>query len=438
MKLTHLLISLIVLAFSLSSCNDTGVEPKSNDEQIAQAADYEKYLSPDSNPAAELANENLDFWQKKLEAQPSQFPYRSKIAAAQSQLFEQTGDIAMLHGAYENLKEVNKSYDNKQAGALRSFAHNCISQHKFQEAYDALKIAEENKGELIETQKMLFDVCLELGKKDEAEKYLQLIESEPGFEYNIRLAKWMDHEGNLDSTITLMETALAEVEANKNEGLILWSVTNLGDYYGHAGRIKDSYNMYLKALSIDPNNSYALKGIAWIAYSHDKNIDEAKRILVALRKIKDIPDYDLRLAEIADYQGNEIEKKDYLASFLEKIKDPNYGDMYNAYEVGIVTEDMPNLARAMELGNIEVSNRPTAMSYSIQAWAYHKNNENEKALEIIEQHVAGKTTEPAAQYRMAAIYKANNLNERVQGLKADLEGSVYELGPVMGRKIGSL
>jgi hypothetical protein len=43
------------------------------------------------------------------------------------------------------------------------------------------------------------------------------------------------------------------------------------------GRIQESYDSYLKTLAIDPNYSYALKGIAWIVFSHERNTKEAKK-----------------------------------------------------------------------------------------------------------------------------------------------------------------
>jgi hypothetical protein len=41
------------------------------------------------------------------------------------------------------------------------------------------------------------------------------------------------------------------------------------------GRIQESYDSYLKNIRID-NYSYALKGIAWIVFSHERNTKEAK------------------------------------------------------------------------------------------------------------------------------------------------------------------
>ncbi len=281
---------------------------------------------------------------------------------------------------------------------------------------------------------MLFDVHLELGNPEIAKSYLDKISEKKDFDYKIRQAKWMDHEGNLDEAIVQMESALAEAKEKKNQGLILWSATNLGDFYGHAGRISDSYQQFLDALAIDPNNAYALKGIAWIAFSNDKNTKEAKRILEALDQRRDVPDYNLLLAEIAEFENETDEQKKYTDQFLAKAKNPQYGDMYNTY----LAELEENPEAILAIAETEISNRPTPQSYALQAWGYYKNKDFKKALTVIEEKVKDKTFEPAAQYKMAVIYKANDNKERTQALKAELGGSLYELGPVMGKKIGSL
>jgi tetratricopeptide (TPR) repeat protein len=423
-----LLVTTTFFLFLFTACTN------SSESNIAQASDYEQYLSPDQNPNATAAKKELDFWSEKFEKTPTQYPYQAKMAGAHSALFATTGDINHLNEAYKLYQEVNKKTNNTQPAYLRALARNCISQHKFREAYSALKMAENRGDQLRSTQKMLFDVCLELGSKNEAEEYLNQIASKKDFDYNIRLAKWNDHEGDLDQTIVLMEQALADAVEKKNEGLILWSATNLGDYYGHAGRIEDSYQQYLRSLEIDPNNAYALKGIAWIAFSKDGNLTEAKRILKALSKRRDVPDYNLLLAEISEFENDDTSQKRYIDNFLQQVQDSQYGDMYNTY-IAEVTESPEKI---LSIAKKEIENRPTPMSYALMAWAHYKNNDTKKALEIIEEKVNNKTFEPAAQYKMAVIYKENNLNDRTQALKVELGGSSYELGPVMKEKIASL
>ena len=102
--------------------------------------------------------------------------------------------------------------NGEKAGIHRSIAKNYISQHRFKEALSHLEkanaLGENKKG----TQKMLFDVYMELGNYDLAEGMLTEIKDFKDFDYLIRLAKWNDHKGDLDTAIDLMEKAMSIVE----------------------------------------------------------------------------------------------------------------------------------------------------------------------------------------------------------------------------------
>ena len=68
------------------------------------------------------------------------------------------------------------------------------------------------------------------------------------------------------SAIKLMEQAFEKVK-NAGKILVLLDLSNLADMYGHAGRVKEAYDAYINVLNKDSSYIYALKGIAWIAYS---------------------------------------------------------------------------------------------------------------------------------------------------------------------------
>jgi tetratricopeptide (TPR) repeat protein len=277
---------------------------------------------------------------------------------------------------------------------------------------------------------MLFDVYLELGNTDEAKSYLSKIENFKDFDFLIRLSKWSDHIGDLDKAIIYLEKATEEVEASKNKNLMQWAYTNLADYYGHAGRIEDSYQHYLKALELNANDAYAKKGIAWIVYSHEKNADEALRILNTITKNYDTPDYHLLKAEIAAFKGNtDLENKE-IAQYKEKIADTLYGDMYNAYNVLIFAKNKAEIDKALQIATKEINNRPTAQSYDLLAWTHYNNGNIKEALDIVENHVAGYTFEPEVLYHMAEIYKANGKLNEAKHLRGELLSSSFELGPL--------
>ncbi|MGB5667215.1 MAG: cell surface protein, partial [Maribacter sp.] len=282
MKITNVL-PMLLFFLMFSSCNESA-------RRVTNPEDYNVYLETKVNTSEVSAKKEFAFWEEKLEKAPNQFPYLGKMASANSQLFGATGAIQYLIEAENNLKAANKKTNYNNASYLRALARNYISQHRFKEALELLKKAEANGENLENTQKMLFDVYLELGNYAQAESYLKEFKSFSDFDYLIRLSKWSDHQGNLDAAIKYMEKATTIAESSNINSLKQWSYTNLADFYGHANRIQESYDHYLKALELDPNDAYAKKGISWIVYSYERNPEEALRILDSITKQHKSPD----------------------------------------------------------------------------------------------------------------------------------------------------
>ena len=314
-------------------------------------------------------------------------------------------------------------------------ARNYISQHRFNEALLLLKKAEKNGEKLQQTQFMLIDVNLELGNLKETEKYLSKVKNFKSFDYLIRLSKYNDHIGNLDKAIAYLEASLEIAKSSNNKTLIQWNYTNLADYYGHAGRIKDSYNAYLKALELNPKDSYAKKGIAWIVYSYERNPKEALRILETVTQENKSPDYHLLKAEILDFMENSVEKKQQIEKYITQVSDSNYGVMYHKYDVLLYADNKDLKSKALNIAAQEVRERPTTQSYDLLAWSYFKNGQIKRALEITEKFVLNKTYEPEALLHAAYILKANGKIQEAIMLKEELVESIYELGPLAEKDI---
>jgi tetratricopeptide (TPR) repeat protein len=413
-----------------------GCDTKS--EQITKAEDYNKYLILKDNKSLTFAHQEIDFWQKKYNVAPNQISYLSQLASNYNTLFEYTGNIKNLYKTEELLTKSNEAYDYSRVSTVRSLARNYISQHRFKEALvlasKALAIGEGKK----ETQKLLFDVQMELGNYPEAVKNLNAIRDMNSFDYLIRLAKWNDHKGDLDTAITFMEKARDIAEKEDNKILKIWSYSNLGDFYGHAGRIQESYDSFLKTLALDPNYSYALKGIAWIVFSKERNANEANRIIDAIATTHNTPDFYLLKSQIAEFKGDKVNEIKNRKAYFSMMEINNYGAMYNKYNALIYADDKDTASKALEIAKIEVDHRPTADSYDLLAWSYLNVGENKKALEIAQNHVVGKSFEPKVQYHLAMIYKSNNLALKAKPIKEELLTSLYELGPNFEQKVNQL
>ena len=422
LKLKYTLLFLMTIVL-LSCKQEMGF--KTNHE------DYDRYLAAEP---VKTTSKYYELWDSKIKSDSLQLLSLGNVASEYNRFFQGTGDIKYLKMAEQSLQRAVDIAAVGKVGYYRALARNYISQHRFKEALQLAEKAREMGSGVKDTQALFFDVHMELGNYEKAHAYLDSIGNMSDFGYLIRLAKWNDHKGDLDTAIRFMEKAAAKAESSKNKSMLLWSYTNLADFYGHAGRIEDSYQLYLRALQLDPQNAYAKKGIAWIVYSHERNGEEALRILDSTLMKHQSPDYYLLKAEIAEFIGNEVLKLEALDNYYKKVQRKDYGDMYNAYNVDFYI-DMEVHEKAMKLAKKEVENRPTPESYGLLAYSYFAKGEKEKALEIVEKHIAGKTFEPGILSKAAEIYKANGKHDKVKELKQELVGAIYELGPVMEPQI---
>ncbi len=413
----------------LISCSEMGIQ------LITDKKEYNVFLG--SEPV-KTTSKYFELWNSKIKEDSMQLLSFGIVGGEYNRYFQHTGDIQYLKKAEKALQRAVKIAAIGEAGYYRSLARNYISQHRFKEALVLADSARSLGSGLNATHGLLFDVHMELGNYDRAGAYLDSIANFSDFGYLIRLAKWNDHLGDLDQTIRLMEKAMAKVENGKHKDLMLWCYTNIADYYGHAGRIQDSYDHYLKSLAIDPQNAYAKKGIAWIVFSHENNPEEALRILDSIVENHNAPDYYLLKSEIAEYQGDSWESLINLDQYLKMVQDNSYGDMYNAYNISVYLDRTGQFEKALGLAKREVDNRPTPESYSLLAYTYLKMGEVPKALQIVKDHVEGKTAEPSIHYRIAEIYKASGNHVRATQLKEELNGVIYELGPQMAEPISRL
>ncbi len=422
------IISLAIL-LALVSCQEMG------NQLVTNKKDYNVFL--DSEPV-KTTSKYFELWNSKIKEDSMQLLSFGIVGGEYNRYFQNTGDIQYLKKAEKALQRAVKIAAIGEAGYYRSLARNYISQHRFREALILADSARAMGSGVNATQGLLFDVHMELGNYGQAGAYLDSITNFSDFGYVIRLAKWNDHLGDLNQTIRLMEKAMAKAENSKNKDLMLWCYTNIADYYGHAGRIKESYDHYLKSLAIDPQNAYAKKGIAWIVFSYERNPEEALRILDSIINNYKAPDYYLLKSEIAEYQGDSWASLINLDQYLKMVQDRSYGDMYNAYNISVYLDRTGQFEKALGLAKKEVDNRPTPESYSLLAYTYLKMGEVPKALQIVKDHIEGKTAEPSIHYRIAEIYKASGDNGRAMELKEELGGAIYELGPQMAAPISSL
>lgn len=398
--------------------------------------DYDQYLNTQVSSSKDVVLSEISFWQSRFKNDSTKVVELGKLSGLHSALFSTTGDISELYKSEKLLKKAIQISARKKDSYMRALAHNYISQHRFKEAkilLDSAYVFSDNKRE---TEFMLFDVSMELGDYQTADVLLRKLKNNKDYNYLIRLSKWSDYKGNLDAAIRYMEQAKSIVESRGVADLKIWIYTNIADYYGHAGRIKDAYSYYLKALELQPDNAYAKKGIAWIAYASEGNTSEANRILDSVMMNHKAPGYYLLKAEMAEFNEDPSEAKKQQENFVNKVEYGSYGNIYNTYLIELYAETKPE--KAMELAKTELENRATPETFQLLAYVHLKMGNSKEALRVIEDRVVGKTFEPMALYYSALIYKVNGLNSKVAELKKKLKTASFELGPVMMRQVDRL
>ncbi len=404
-------------------------------EEILHPQDYSAFLDPAYIQQAEKNHrEEIRFWQDRVSRDTGSYVNLLELGYAYTGLFHLNGDAAALRTGDSLIRRASAKLNDSDPDISHALTQVSITQHRFRDAEQYLRRASANGSPY--TQALLsFDVQMELGDASTARNSMAALRDPNSFDYLIRQSKYEDHKGNLDGAIKLMEQAFEKIKSTNRKSLYCWAASNLGDMYGHAGRIQDSYRLYLDALQKDSSYVYALRGLAWIAYSYEGNNAEARKIAQFVSKQVNMPDIHLFLAEIAEAEGDEELKREHTQQFLSAVSQPVYGSMYNKYLIELFTSDVPDLDKAEKLALEEVSSRPSAETWSWLSWVYHKKGDHQKAYALYRDRVEGKTFEPDAQYKGAFILLANGRKEEGVKMLEDCLESSYELGPVVAKKI---
>ncbi len=421
-------LSLFTILISVVSCSE-------QKKKVTKLDDYRLYLTHIEIVSNDPIQQEIKFWSNRLKSQADDEASLVKLAGLHAELFKATGLVGYILLSDSLYGVVLKKYPEGSVEIYHSLSANAISQHQFQLAKNYAEKALALKDKKAASLLILADVSLELGDYATANRILEQFTNKRSFAYLIREAKVKDHEGHLDTAILRMENAYERIKGNNS--LAQWTLTNLADMYGHAGRIEQSYQTYLKVLEMNPHDDYALKGIAWIALSNDHNITDAKTIINTLASRKRMPEAHLMLAEIAEMEGLEVEKLNHLKKFKDLVTEPGYKTMYHKYLSALESEEFNDAEAGVAIAHQEIALRPTPQSYDLLAWGYYHQKKFKQALDIATRQVQNKTFEPESHYHLGMIFLANGYTEQARHYLKEALGSEFELGPSITKKINT-
>ncbi len=407
---------------------------------MVQENDFKHYLRPavHAQQSKKVATENLLFWQNRLSCDTGSYIYMMQTGYAYLQVFENSGEIEMLWKADSLFNRSNQITNGKVDHILFTLVQTAITTHRFGLAWEYIKAIECIDHDAFTYNLLKFDAALEIGLPAEARKCLDRMQQKDGFDYLIRLAKLMDYSGDLPMAIDLMEQALAKANKAHHAAQIEWALSNLSDMYGHNGNIKQAYEGYKKVLRMNENNLHALRGLGWIAFSHDKNAETAARIFKYLNHSTALPDYLLTLGEIARFEGDEDKAKFYFNTFVRKASMPQYGNMYHKYLISQYTNTFNQPALALHLATKEIKNRYTPLTVNLLAWANFKAGNTKEATALLLHPLNRQNHEPEASFQTAQMLRAIGQSEQAIILLGELKDARFELGPNTAKLVDKL
>lgn len=431
------LFATLLILITICSCSAPTVEPSIS---ITDSADYESALSmfkDKSHKEKEIAKakDQVEFWESKIKQQPTGYTFYDKLATVKDQQFELTGEIShleMVDSIYKTA--ISLTAADKKSNFLLKRSANAIKLHQFNNARiyaeEAYPLAKEKYGSIL----MMYDAYMELGMYDKAAHIMETQRNYESFDYLVRYSKFLDHTGDLDSAVVVMQDANQLVKG-KNEKLYTWSLASLGDMYGHQGKIKKSYETYLQVLDIDPYDHHVLKGIGYIAFAKDNDVEAAKHIFAAIDDQTKLPDYKLLLADIAMLEGAPKEYEELINEFRSVAELAEYENLYKKYLIEIYLEDENKKEEVITIAETEIAHRATPMTYQLLARAKMANGEVNEAAEMLREYVIGKSFEPELVYNSGLILLESGDVKNGELLLNEAKDAAFELGPLVMKNI---
>ncbi len=399
-------------------------------QQVTSVKDYSPFLNTSKFDKKLSANtDEIEFWQHKLLTDSGSYIYKFELALHLIERFHLKANPDDLSKADSLLFNCLSKIGGKEPALYYTLIQNAILQHRFNEAGKYLQRLLDLGGDPLIVKLLSFDVYFEQGKYYEASNAIsELGNKNQNFDFLIRNAKLLDHQGKSEASLRQMELAYQIALKKGKPSAINWCLTNLADMYTHAGKIEKAYNYYLSALQKDSSNFHALNGIAKICYLKDKDYENAENIILFSQQIAPRPENYLLLSEIEGGAGNIEIKSQYENLFFKMLYQNKYGNMYNKYILSKIFSGKGNKSEALSISLKEIQNRATPETYSWLAYSYFQNGKIDEATKLVQAEVVGKTFEPESLFIAGIILNKSHKIQSEDCLKQCLK-SEFELGP---------
>ena len=409
----------------------------SNKQPIVSAVFVDSLLLHYNNTTAiNRVEAELSFWKNRIQVPGPDFVNQLKYANQLISRFHLTGNVNDIKLSDSLLFKLATTYNNKESAPYMALVRNAILQHQFKQADSMLQIASLIGVKPYELNATTFDIQFELGNITIATESLQKIAKDNDYGYQFRKSKLKHYHGEIDSSINAM-LAAANLSGN-NEGLKNIALSNMADLSLHAGLVDHAYNTYLACIKTDVADLHSLMGIGKIALLNDQQDSLAEKIFQFVASKTNSPDPLYQLISVAEQRPNKQLQFEYATNFEKKAGAPIYGNMYNKYLIYLYTGILNNPKKAKAIAQKELTNRSTPQTNAWYAFTLFANDQNEEAMSVYKNHIAGKPLEALEQYYMGKLMLANKQQYNAQQFFKEAAKNEFDLSPAINNELKQL
>ena len=422
------IITCFIVLSAFISCSD-------DKKAVVSPTFADSLITHYSEPAiVKQTNEDLLFWENRIDPKNSGITNESRYAAALVRRFHLSGDIYDLVTSDSVLRKVDTVYNHKEPGPNMALCAHAMLQHRFKEADDYFTIAKAIGIKNYDIATIGFDVDFELGRYTLAEADLKSIKDPTDYGYCFRFAKLEHYKGALDSAITAMMKA---AKAAGNDDLLRQAaLSNVGDLYLHNGNARAAYENYMASIRLNAADLHSIMGIGWIALVHDKNDSLASNIFQFVRNHTKSPDPVFKLVQTAEFKKDSLLETKYAREFEQQVTEPVYGNMYNKYMIDLYCSILHEPAKAEAMAQRELSqNRSTPQTQAWYSWALFCNGKKDEAYKNFQQYVSGKPLEGLELYWMGKMMQGIGKGYNAQQFFKAAYKNRYDLSPAKVRDL---
>ena len=318
--------------------------------------------------------------QQKIKANPKIITPYFSLSQVYLQKIRETADSTY----YKKINDLTNTAESIEPNNGEIFAIRASTEagrHHFKKAQDYIMQAIKLNPHKDIYYGILADTQIELGQYSLAATTLQtMVNMRPSFSSFSRIAYLRELYGDIPGAHEALLSAISSGSTYKEN--IAWAYVELGKLALRTN-ISEAEKYFNHALVIVPTYSQAMEGLGRVNFEKGDIVTSEKYFTDAFTTLP-LALYATNLADFYTYQGNTIKAKQYLMLAQVSYDSSSSSGVNTDLEESIFLSDHDlNLPLALAKAQTAYKDRPNMYTADALAFAYYKNNQYDKAYELI-------------------------------------------------------